>query len=123
MKERILQIIEHLTLATKEYTEKHLMRLFIFNVFLIVLLLLHSAGYFAPYLPLTINFIMLISLIVASLLLRLNNVGLIIISLSFWVFACLLRLLGVNIWAERTAIYSYEALTLAVILIILPRRK
>src|SRR3989344_5004701 len=83
--------------------------LFLFNIIMMFLILLYTAGYFAPFFPLTINFIVFISLVISVFLLGIRSRTLLFISLLFWVFAAFLRIVKIEVWAERTAIYSYRA--------------
>ena len=92
--------------------------LFIFNLILMTLILMRSADYFAPFFPLSINFIVLICFIISIPLLGVRDKTLFLIALLLWIFAALLKLLKVDVWAERTAIYAYEGLVIAVILLI-----
>ncbi len=91
----------------------------VFNLALITLMLLHSAGYFAPYLPLTINIIFLISMILMKLILSANSKFLFIISLFFLLLTGFFKLVNIEIWAERSAIYSFEAISVGVILLLI----
>lgn len=97
--------------------------LFTFNLIIMLLILLYSAGYFAPFFPLTINFIVLFSLIISILLLGFESKTYFVISLSFWIFAALLRILKVDVWAERTVIYSYQSLVVGIVLLIIELRR
>jgi hypothetical protein len=97
---------------------KRQFQLILFNVILIVLVLLRSAGYFEPYFPITINSIFYTSLFLAIFLLGAKSKAMFIITIIFWLFTGILRIIEVNIWAERTAIYSYESLLAGVILLI-----
>src|SRR5258708_4870833 len=66
----------------------------ILNIVLMILILLHSAGYFSPYLPLSINLIVLAAIIFMSLLLETNRKALFLISLIFLSFPGLLKILA-----------------------------
>ena len=98
------------------WSQQRILNLFIFNAILMMLLLLRSAGYFSPFLPLTINLIILICLLMAVLLLGVRHRTLFVITLLLWALAALLKIVGINSWAERAAIYSFEAFTIAFIL-------
>lgn len=95
---------------------KHYLQLAIFNGVLILLVLLRSAGYFEPYLPITINFIFLVSLILSIFLLGMKSRGAFTLSLLFWLSAAILRIVNVEVWAERSALYSYEAFVAGLLL-------
>lgn len=107
----------------KTWALNRIFGLFIFNLTVIMLMLLHTAGYFAPFFPLTINVIVMVALILAVLLLGIGSNTLFFLGLFFWIFAAFLKLVGVEVWAERTAIYSYQSLILALALFIIEIRK
>jgi hypothetical protein len=102
----------------KIWIEKNYFKIGLFNVILIMLVLLRSAGYFEPFFPITINFIVLLALLLAIVLLGLGSKFMFLTSLTFWVLAATIKLAGVDIWAERTAIYAYQAVVLGVLLLI-----
>lgn len=109
-------LIEKFIPQLKEWMHTHYFHLALFNIILIILVLLRSAGYFEPYLPITIHTIVLISLLLLVFLLGVNSKVLFSITLLLWLFASLLGIVGIAVWAERTAVYAYEALVIAVIL-------
>jgi len=98
----------------KRWANENILGIFIFNLVLISLLLLRSAGYFAPFFEININLIVMVSLILLIFLLKFKSNGVFILTGLFWLFAAFLRVAGVNIWAERTAVYAYEALVVGV---------
>lgn len=102
---------------------KRLLGLFIFNIILMVLILMRSAEYFAPFFLISINFIILVCIILSIPLLGIRSKGIFLIALLFWLFAAFLRLLNVGVWAERTAIYAYEAILVGIILFVLENSK
>ncbi len=102
----------------RAWGQEKVFNLFIFNIILALLLLLHSAGYFAPFFTITINLIVLFSLVLFVILLGIKNKIIFSIALFFWLFAALMRVLGVDVWAERTVIYSYEALMVGIVMLI-----
>ncbi|MEK7169190.1 MAG: hypothetical protein AAB778_04210 [Patescibacteria group bacterium] len=79
---------------------------------------MRSAGYFLPFFGISVNFIVFILLILSIFLLNFNSRSMFFISLLFWIFACLIKILKIDIWAERTAIYTFEAFLIGVILLI-----
>lgn len=117
MKKRYFNVLSLL----QDWSQERILNLFIFNVVLTMLLLLRSAGYFDPYLPLTINLIILLCLAMSVFLLGLRHKALFIITLLLWLFAAFLTLIGINIWAERAAIYSFEAFTIAFVLFVVAK--
>lgn len=101
------------------WAQERIIGLFIFNAILMMLILLHSAGYFSPFFPLSINIIVMISLISSIFLLGTNNKAAFTIALLFWLFAAFLKIVKIDVWAERTVIYSYEALIVGILLFIM----
>lgn len=102
---------------------KRLLGLFIFNIVLMTLILMRSAEYFAPFFLISINFIVLVCIILSIPLLGIRSKGIFLVALLFWLFAAFLRILNVEVWAERTAIYAYEAIIVGLILFILENSK
>lgn len=112
------RVKNNLNLKLRKWVARRYLNLAIFNIAVMVLILLHSAGYFEPFLPITINFIVLFAMILAIILLQANSRTFFILAILFWFFSAFIKLAGINIWAERTSIYVYQALVLAVLLII-----
>lgn len=102
----------------RKWIRKNYLNLAIFNGIVMILVLLRSAGYFDPYFPITVNVIVFISLVLSIILLGANSRVLFAVATSFWIFAAFLRIVGINIWAERTAIYVYESLSIGVALLV-----
>lgn len=99
-----------------KWADDHLLGLFILNLSLMLLVLLHGAGYFTPFFDISINVIVLLFLILTVFLLGARSRVFFGATLLFWVFAGLLRILSVEVWAERTAVYAFEVLVLGVVL-------
>lgn len=102
-----------------KWVHKHYLNLGIFNIILVVLVLLRSAGYFHPYFPISVNFIIMTMLVLSILLLHLNSLVMLIIFIAFWLFAAILKALYIDIWSERTGIYAFQALFLGLVLLII----
>lgn len=115
---KIKNYIDSRIVLLEKWLPNHYFQLALFNIILIILLLLRSAGYFEPYFPLSINFITLFSLVLAIFLFGLKSKSIFLLAGLFWIFACLLKLLNVEIWAERTAIYTFQAIFLGVVLLL-----
>ena len=111
----MLKIVKNIEIWGKENTFK----LLIFNTVLAFLILLRSAGYFLPFFGISINFIVLFLLVLSIFLLNANSKSIFIVALLFWLFAGLLKMLKIDIWAERTAVYTFEALLIGVVLLII----
>lgn len=101
------------------WAQERVMGIFIFTIILTLLLLLYSAGYFAPYLPLTINLIVVVALILAVILLHLNSNFIFFVVIFFWVLTSLFMVFDIDVWAERAAIYSFETLIIGIVLLVM----
>ena len=102
-----------------KWSLSHFVGVTIFNLILIFLFLLYSAGYFKPYVPISINLIVTIGLVSSIFLLGARSRVMFIISLFFWLFAGFLKFVGVDVWAERTTIYTFQSLLVGVVLLII----
>jgi hypothetical protein len=100
----------------QSWAKNNFFGLFFLNLIIMVLILLHTAGYFDPFFLLSINSIFFISFILCIFFLRLKSQHFFVFSLLFLVLSGLLKLLGIGIWAERAAIYSFQAFFLGVLL-------
>lgn len=104
---------------SQRWINDHLLGVVIFNFVLSFLMLLHSAGYFAPFFPITVNVIVMVCILMAVTMLNVNSSIIFVITILFWIFAGILKLLGIDIWAERTGLYVYQSLILGVCLTII----
>jgi len=82
-----------------------------------LLVLLNTAEYFKPFFFLGINVIFFIGLILSIPLLGARSKSMFFISIIFLVFAIFLKILKIEIWAERTAVYTFQSLLIGVILL------
>jgi len=103
----------------KTWVTTHYVNLAVFNMFVVLLVLLNSANYFDPFWKISINLIVLLSLVASIFLLGAGSRTMFLISLIFWLFAGLMALLDINVWAERIAIYVFEAFTLGFLLLLI----
>lgn len=103
---------------SQEWGNLHLFKMLIFNTILVFLVLLRSAGYFLPFFGISINFIVIIMLVFSIFLLNSNSRSMFLIAFLFWLFAALMKVLKIDVWAERTAIYTFEAMIVGFILLI-----
>lgn len=106
----------------RTWGDKNFLGLLFVNLVLMMLILLRSAGYFEPYLTITINLIILVMIIMIRFLLRVKGKVILEFSLFFLLFAMFLKVLNIEIWAERSMIYSYEALLVGTVLILFETR-
>jgi len=97
---------------------KNYLNVAIFNIVLVFLFLLRSAGYFDPYLLLSVNLIVLTGLILSIFLLGARSRAMFTVAILFWIFATFLKIVKVDVWAERTAIYVYQSFVIGVVLIV-----
>jgi hypothetical protein len=102
----------------RKWGEKYLFNMLILNTLLVFMVLMRSAGYFHPFFEISVNFIVFLILILSIFLLNFNSRMMFFISLLFWIFACLIKLLKIDIWAERTAVYTFESLIVGLVLLI-----
>jgi len=101
------------------WVSSHYLNMAIFNTFLVILVLLHSAKYFDPFWMISINVIIFISLLTSVFLLGARSRALFIFSLLFWILAGGMGILGINVWAERISIYMFQAFFIGVLLLII----
>jgi len=112
-----LKSLANLRKKTTIWVSSHYLNLAIFNTLLVILVLLHSAKYFDPFWIISINVIVFISLVTSVFLLGARSRSLFVVSLLFWILAGGMRILGINVWAERISVYVFESLLLAVLLL------
>ena len=102
-----------------KWAQNNLGGLFLYNLIILVLVLLNTAGYFHPYYPITINIISIVALLSAVVLLRARSRFMFTICVVFFVFASILLVLGIRVWADRTMIYVFQSLFIGVVLLFL----
>lgn len=112
------EYFSNLIFAARKWAVDHDFQLAIFNIAIVLLVLLRSAGYFEPFFPITINLIVLTSLFLSILLLNARSSFMFIISLIFWIFAGFLKVMSIDTWAERTVVYSFESFSIGILLLI-----
>lgn len=100
----------------QNWVSTHIPGIFVFVLLLMLLVLLYTAGYFHPFFELSINAIFFLSMILAVFLLGAGSRSLFTIGLIFWLLAGFFKVFAIDIWAERTAIYMFQALIIGVIL-------
>ena|SRR3989338_4861293 len=109
--------IQKISAKSQKWAEKNLAGLFVFNLAIVFLVLLRYAGYFSPFLTININFIYITSLIMSVFLLKLKSRHMMMIAISFWILAAFLKSVKVDIWADRTVEYFFQALFLGIVLL------
>lgn len=100
------------------WVKNHLLGLFVFNTILIILVLLNTAQYFKPFFYLGINSIFFISLLLAIFLLGVKSKAMFLITLLFLLFGVFLKIVKIDIWADRASIYFYQSFMLGVVLLL-----
>ncbi len=100
------------------WTVLHQFQLTIFNIILILLFVLRSAGYFHPFFPITVNFITFFSIVLSVFLLGARSRALFVITLVFWLFTAIMRFFEINVWAERTAVYAFQSFFIGLLILI-----
>lgn len=103
----------------RKWSIEHDFQLALFNISIVLLVLLRSAGYFEPFFPITINLIVLTAFVLSIILLNAKSNFLFILSLTFWVFAGFLKVVGIDVWSERTVVYAFESFSVGMILLII----
>lgn len=111
-----MKIIDNVNDKLAIWAKDKFVQIFIFNLIIIILFLLRSAGYFSPYFTINVNFIVIVGLVLSIILLGATSRIILMASLVFWIFAGLLLVFKLGVWAERTAVYTYESLVVAMIL-------
>lgn len=108
-----------LNLRLQSWVQDHYLNLAIFNIILLLMILLRSAGYFEPVFSLSINFIILTTIILSVILLGADSKVIFAIAIFFLIASIPFRLVSyLEVWAERTSIFAYEAVVIGVILFI-----
>ena len=118
-----LKILVNAQKKLATWASSRFVNLAIFNTLLVILVLLHSAKYFDPFWIISINVIVFISLVASVFLLGARSRSLFFVSLLFWIFAGGMRILGINVWAERISIYTFQSFFIGVLLLFVEKFK
>ena len=105
----------------QDWIQLHYFQLAIFNIILIILVLLRTAGYFEPIFLISINMIVFVGLILSILILSARSNFIFIMSVIFLSWALILYILNLKIWAERATVYFFESLLLGILILIIER--
>lgn len=100
------------------WVQGHVLGLFIFNIILIILVLLNTAQYFKPFYYLGINEIFFISMIMSIFLLGARSRTMFLISILFLILSMVLKVVKVDIWADRASVYFYQSFTIGLVLLL-----
>jgi len=104
-----------------QWAVEHFLNLVTFNIYLVIAFLLRSAGYFHPYFDITVNLIVVSALVLSIFMLGARSKVMFLVTLIFWIFAGLIRIFKIEVWAERTTIYAYEAMVLGILILVWER--
>lgn len=85
-----------------------------FNIIVIILILLRSASYFEPFLVISINLIVFITMSLTVVLLGARSKLVFSLSIIFLVLATFFVTLGINVWAERLSVYAFQAFIIGI---------
>ena len=106
-------------LSISEWVNKHYLQIAVFNLTIGFLILLRTAGYFHPFLILSVNLIFFCALVLAILILNARSNALFIFAIIFTLISAFFKIVNVDIWAQRSAIYVYQALFLGVVVLLI----
>lgn len=98
-----------------KWTQQKGYRLFIYQIILLLLVLMHSLGYFDPFFEITAHFIILTAIILSVFLLQMQSIQIYFVAFVFWIITCFFQLMSIEVWAERTSMYAFESLCIATV--------
>ncbi len=107
--------MEKIKSSLSSWVKTHYLNLAIYNLILMILVLLHTAKYFDPFWLISINAIIFFALVLSIFILNIKSTILFIISLCFFLFASIMKIAKIDIWAERTTVYVYQSFFLGII--------
>lgn len=102
----------------KKYVKTHQFELFLYNIFIMFLVLMHSLGYFDPYFLISANIVVNLSILLAALILHIKSNLVFFLSVFFLLVSMFFKLLEIDVWSERVSMYAYEALLIGVALLL-----
>lgn len=105
-----------------KWVPTHILGLFTINMTTMVLVLLKTNDYFLPYFLISTNFIMFVILILSVILLQARNRAMVTVACLFWTLALVFKLAHIDIWAERAAIYAFDALVIGIFCLVIKFR-
>ncbi len=114
---KLKKIVNKYLESLSSWSNERIFNLFLFNIFIMLMIVLRSAGYFDPFFLITINTIVLLGLIIAVFLLGVGSKLMFSVALVFWIFAALLKMVKIDVWAERTSVYFFQAFIIGVFLL------
>lgn len=115
-------MIKKIIKPLNQWAQSHLFGLFMFNIILVMLVLLNVAEYFKPFFFIGINVIFFTSLVLTIFLLGFRSKAMFLISMFFFLFAMFLKIVKIDIWADRASIYFYQAYLLGILLLVIDHK-
>jgi len=115
--------MEKIGKSVRVWVEKNLVGIFVFNLTVVVMVLLNTAQYFKPFFYLGINSIFFLSLILAIALLGARTKAMFVISIIFLLFAAFLKVVKIDVWADRASIYFYQSFFVGLVLLLISKKK
>lgn len=100
--------------AFSNWFEARKLKIFVFNIVIMILVVLHSAGYFQPYFLISINLIVIVGLLLAIFLLEAGSNVMYAGSLILLIVCLLFKIFRIDVWSERISIYFFESLSIGV---------
>jgi len=107
--------------SVKLWAGRHLAGLFVFNVSILVMVLLSTAQYFKPFFYLGINSIFFFSLLFAVLFLGARTKAMLTIAIIFLALTAFLKVVKIDVWADRASIYFYQAFFIGLLLLLISK--
>ncbi len=111
------KLVDKQKIFIDRWAKENLAGLFVFNIIILLLVLLRFAGYFSPFLEININLIYLISLILSVVMLKATSRMMFVVAFAFWLLAVFLKYVKVDVWADRTVEYFFQALVVGILLL------
>lgn len=105
------------------WVKKHTLGLYLFNITMMILVLLRTAGYFHPFFLITINFIVFLGLVLSAVLLGVKSSGMYLIAIIFWTLSLFFAMVKIWVWSERSSIYTFDAFVIGTILFLFENLK
>lgn len=117
MRKYLLTQLRKEVVVVNNWARTHLTGIFIFNLTVLLMVLLNAAEYFKPFIYLSINLIVFLSLIFSILFLGAKEKSLFVIAIIFFLFSAFLKTVKIDVWADRASIYAFQSFVLAVLLL------
>lgn len=123
LSKRIYKIARNKSRDLRIWVKDNLLGLFVFNIVLSILVLLNAAQYFKPYFYLGINAIYFIALLISIPLLGVRSKAMFLFSILFLIFASFLKIVKIDVWADRVSIYFFQSFFIGLVLLLISKNK